>query len=116
MNKISASAIIGMLLLLSAPPASAATKARAKAANGIPTFDITKNCNEEVAGGLTTAAACVKDETDAKNELTKRWSEFDATNRKSCAGMSAMGGEQSYVELLSCLEMSTGGHFSGGPK
>ena len=113
MNKTPASAIIGMLLLLGAP-ASAATRARA--ANGIPAFDITRNCNEEVAGGLTTAAACVKDETDAKNELTKRWSGFDATNRKSCAGMSTMGGEQSYVELLSCLEMSTGGHFSGGQK
>jgi hypothetical protein len=113
MNKISATAIIGTVLLLGAPAASA-TKARA--ADGIPNFNITKNCDEEVAGGLSTAAACVKDETDAKDDLTKRWSQFDATNRRSCVSESTMGGEQSYVELLSCLEMSTGGHFSGGPK
>jgi hypothetical protein len=87
----------------------------ARAADELPTFDIAKNCTEEVAGGLTTAEACSKDETEAKNELAKRWSEFSASDRKGCVGESATGGEESYVELLTCLEMSAGGHFSGKP-
>ena len=95
-------------------PTSCVIEARAD--DRLPTFDIAKNCTEEVAGGLTTAEACSKDETDAKNELAKRWSEFSASNRKGCVGESAVGGEESYVELLTCLEMSAGGHFSGGPQ
>jgi hypothetical protein len=81
---------------------------QAKAADRIPDFDITKNCTAEVAGGANTAAACKNDETTAKNELVKRWSRFSATDKKNCVGESSMGGEQSYVELLSCLEMSPG--------
>ena len=87
---------------------------QANAADRIPNFNIAKNCEAEVAGGANTAAACTKDETTAKDELTKRWSEFNATNKKSCVSESSIGGEESYVELLSCLEMATGGHFSGG--
>src|ERR1700752_5396651 len=83
---------------------------QARAADRLPTFNIAKNCTAEVAGGASTADACANDETNAKNELAKRWSEFSAANKKSCVGESSIGGEESYVELLSCLEMSTGGH------
>ena len=87
---------------------------QAGAADGLPAFDIARNCSEEVAGGLTSITACSKDETDAKDELTKHWSEFRASDKKACLGESTTGGEQSYVELLTCLEMSAGGHFSTG--
>ena len=87
-----------------------------RAADRVPHFDIAKNCTDEVAGGASTAQACKNDETTAKDEVVKRWSQFSAANRKSCVGESSIGGEQSYVELLSCLEMATGGHFSGGEK
>ena len=110
MNKTSAKVLVGMALLLVVPVSGAI---EARAADRIPTFNIAKNCTDEVAGGLSTAKACEKDETDAKNELTKRWSKFSASNKKSCVGESTMGGEQSYVELLSCLEMYSGGNFSG---
>jgi hypothetical protein len=52
--------------------------------------------------------SCTKDETDAKNELEKRWSQFGASEKGFCVGESSTGGERSYVELLTCLEMSTG--------
>ena len=87
---------------------------QATAADRLPSFDIARNCSEEVAGDLGSTAACLKDETDAKNELTKRWSEFRASDKKACLGESTTGGEQSYVELLTCLEMAAGGHFSTG--
>ena len=79
-----------------------------RAADRLPAFDIARNCRTEIAGGITTIEACTKDETDAKNELEKRWSQFGASEKGFCVGESSAGGEQSYVELLTCLEMSTG--------
>jgi len=81
---------------------------RAGAADEPPGFDIARNCREESVGAITTVEACTKDETDAKNELTKRWSQFGASEKKSCIGEASIGGDESYVELLTCLEMATG--------
>ena len=87
---------------------------RSGAANKLPAFDIARNCKEETAGsGISGPEACARDETQAKNELAKRWSSFSASQKKECIGEGSVGGEQSYVELLTCLEMSTG-HFSTG--
>ena len=81
----------------------------AGAADRLPAFDIARNCRAEVASaGIEKVAGCTKDETDAKNELTKRWSQFDASAKKSCIGEADIGGDKSYVELLTCLEMATG--------
>ena len=82
---------------------------RAAAADRLPAFDIVRNCSAEVAAaGIEKVASCTKDETDAKNELNKRWPEFGASNKQSCVGESSIGAGQSYVELLTCLEMSGG--------
>ena len=80
----------------------------AGAADRLPAFDIARNCKEEMAGGITPIEACTKDETDAKNEVAKRWSQYGAYEKKFCVGGSSTGGDQSYVELLTCLEVSTG--------
>jgi hypothetical protein len=82
---------------------------QAPAADRIPAFDIVRNCSAEVASaGIEKVADCAKDETDAKNELDKRWPQFGASNKQACVGESGIGGAQSYVELLTCLEMSSG--------
>jgi len=84
-----------------------------QAADRLPAFDINRNCKVEGAGtGIGSAASCVKDENDAKEQLAKSWSSFSASAKKACIGESTVGGDQSYVELLTCLEMSGGGHFS----
>jgi hypothetical protein len=82
---------------------------RAGAADRLPRFDIAKNCKDETAGAVTGGnSSCVQQETAAKNQLAERWSSFGASTKRDCVGMSSTGGEQSYVELLSCLEMTTG--------
>jgi len=87
---------------------------RAPAADRMPAFDIVRNCSAEVAAaGIEKVADCTKDETDAKNELDKRWPEFGASNKQSCVGESSIGAGQSYVELLTCLEMSSGEFLAG---
>jgi hypothetical protein len=60
------------------------------------------------AAGTEKVAGCAKDETDAKNDLDKRWPEFDASDKRACVAESSIGDAQSYVELLTCLEMSSG--------
>jgi hypothetical protein len=81
---------------------------RASAADELPAFDIPRNCSEEVVGAITSVDACTKDEIDAKNELTQRWSQFSVSEKKTCTGEASIGGDKSYVELLTCLQMYTG--------
>ena len=91
--------------------AAAWSTEQATAADRIPAFDIVHNCTAEVeSAGIEKVAGCTKDETDARNELDKRWSEFGASSKQACIGESSGGAGQSYVELLTCLEMS-GGEF-----
>jgi hypothetical protein len=87
---------------------------QARAADRIPAFDILQNCNAEVANiGTEKIAGCTKDETDAKNELDRSWTQFGTSDKQACVGESSIGGAQSYVELLTCLEMSTGEFLVG---
>jgi hypothetical protein len=82
---------------------------QAPAADRIPAFDIVRNCSAEVASaGTEKVADCAKDETDARNKLDKSWPQFGASDKHACVRESSIGGTQSYVELLTCLEMSSG--------
>jgi hypothetical protein len=49
---------------------------------------------------------CIQSEQDVRSELVKQWSNFSAADRASCVNESRMGGESSYTELLTCLEMA----------
>ena len=79
---------------------------RAEAADELPAFDIARNCKSEATDSRM-GKNCTGDETDAKNQLAKRWSSFSASQKQTCVGESSIG-EQSYVELLTCLEMFAG--------
>lgn len=49
---------------------------------------------------------CLDTEAAVRNELVKQWARFDRADRVSCVNESEMGGESSYTELLTCLEMA----------
>jgi hypothetical protein len=49
---------------------------------------------------------CLDSEREVRNEIAKQWSTFSAADRTSCVNESKMGGESSYTELLTCLEMA----------
>jgi hypothetical protein len=94
-------------------PAFASDWARA---DDVPEFDIVRNCKAETSdAGIEGPAHCTSDETEAKNQLAKRWSSYSASQKKECVGESVIGGDRSYVELLICLEMSAGGQFRSDP-
>lgn len=49
---------------------------------------------------------CIDSEQVIRAEIAKQWSTFSPADRTSCVNESRMGGESSYTELLTCLEMA----------
>jgi hypothetical protein len=84
-------------------------------ADSVPDLNVEQVC-EGIAkqGGVTfrdPAVAqekknCVDSEMLVRQELAKQWSSFSPPDKVSCVNESKMGGESSYTELLTCLEMA----------
>jgi hypothetical protein len=49
---------------------------------------------------------CIDSEQVIRAEIAKQWSSFAIADKTSCVNESKMGGESSYTELLTCLEMA----------
>jgi hypothetical protein len=70
-------------------------------ASGPPNFDLATSCRDASAG-----STCVADEQAARAELAKGWSTYPSAERARCSALAGMPGFQSYVELLTCLDMA----------
>jgi hypothetical protein len=83
--------------------------------DGVPNLNVEQVC-EGIAqqGGVTfrdPAIAeerknCLESEHAIREELAKQWSNFQPADKLHCVNESVMGGESSYTELLTCLEMA----------
>jgi hypothetical protein len=75
----------------------------------VPRFDVARSCQEARAytGDDKDLAyrGCMKDENDARAELARKWAHFKPGDRSDCVAQGAAP-VPSYVELLTCLEMS----------
>jgi len=49
---------------------------------------------------------CVQTEQATREQLIKEWSDFNSDDRRHCLAETTMGGESSYTELVTCLEMA----------
>src|SRR5712691_4778374 len=49
---------------------------------------------------------CLDSEHAPRDEIDKQWSSFSAADKTACTNEATMGGESSYTELLTCLEMA----------
>ena len=49
---------------------------------------------------------CMKAEQVDRETMIKEWSTFSADDRRHCIAEATMGGESSYTDLLTCLEMA----------
>jgi hypothetical protein len=79
------------------------------AADVVPTLKVEPSCRAAGIEGMIvgrTSESCLNDEKSAREDLTKAWSSFSAADKDHCLSMVSTGGSPSYVELLSCLEMS----------
>jgi hypothetical protein len=84
-------------------------------ADSVPNLNVEQVC-EGIAqqGGVTfhdPAIAqekknCLESEQSIRADLAKQWSSFSPADRTHCVNESVMGGDSSYTELLTCLEMA----------
>ena len=112
-------ALSAAIVLSIAFPASAATKHRvynmvpADRSDDIPTLDVNPVCHGiamqgELEAGLqqTSFQQCVQSEQAVRDEIKKNWSTFTTPDKTSCVALAKTGGEPSYTELLTCMEMA----------
>ena len=78
------------------------------AADTMPKFDVERTCRPAATVGLPgrTAAACQRDENDARTTLVQDWTRYNAAQRSRCENFVGLDRAPSYVELLTCLEMA----------
>lgn len=109
----------GALVLVMIVVASAPAEARSRRGGdggvsdrgGVPYLNVKGSCMDAQkfsAGDDKNLAfrGCMQDETNAKSELDKRWSSFKGKDRSNCVEQSRFP-SPSYVEVLTCLEMSS---------
>ena len=85
------------------------------AGDGVPRLNVEQVCKGIAdQGGVTFHDAavdqekknCLDSEQAIRDQLVKQWSSFSADDRTHCVNESVMGGDSSYTELLTCLEMA----------
>jgi hypothetical protein len=94
---------VGLLALLATPVF----------ANEPPRFNIEATCRAAQPLGPEDRApydGCVRDENEARSQLVEQWARYTDQHRQTCAAETSLGAYPSYVEVLTCLQM-----YSGGP-
>jgi len=94
---------VGLVLL------SLAASQALPVADTVPRFDIAASCGsaDKSATGIgRPVQACRDDEEKARTALETRWSEYPANARTTCTEGASLGGPPSYVQLITCLEMT----------
>src|SRR5215472_4616005 len=79
----------------------------------VPTLDVRPVCRGiaqqgELEEGLqqTSFQQCVQSEQDTREQIKKEWSTFTTADKTSCVALAKTGGEPSYTELITCMEMA----------
>jgi hypothetical protein len=79
----------------------------------IPILDVNPVCRGIAQqGGLeaglqqTSFQDCVQSEQAVREQLKKEWSTFSAADKQHCVTLAKTGGESSYTELITCMEMT----------
>ena len=83
-------------------------------ADEVPTFDLGKTCKADVlayqgtASGQASNTGCLRSEQEARTTLVSQWTQFSSASKRECVLLQGdAAGPQSYVELLTCLQMAS---------
>ena len=85
------------------------------ASNSVPLLSVEQVCDGIAKqGGVTFHDAsiatekknCIDTEQATREEIVKKWSGFAPADKTACENEARMGGESSYTEFLTCLEMA----------
>ncbi len=82
-------------------------------ANRVPELNVEKLCKLRSAQDKImrqpesqSVADCVREETDAKQDLIKIWEKTDGSIRARCVNEAIVLGTRSYLDFLSCLQIT----------
>jgi hypothetical protein len=80
----------------------------ADAQQRVPVYDVSATCryDADIANGPESEQTCLRLEREARTNLEAQWANFAADDRAECSAESSAGGSPSYVDLLTCLQMS----------
>jgi len=91
----------------------AALYATRAAADNIPKLNVAPLCRgiteqSTLQSGFRTVTfeECMKAERDDRDQMIKEWPTFSADDKRHCIAEVMMGGESSYTDLVTCLEMA----------
>jgi len=120
-------ALSAVIVLSTAYPTSAAKKhhrvthahpaiynnAQAARSDQYPVLNVAPVCHgiasqSSLEAGLrnTSFDECIKGEQNDREAMIKEWSTFNSDDKRHCIAETTMGGESSYTDLVTCLEMS----------
>jgi hypothetical protein len=76
-------------------------------ADSIPAFNVEPHCRTiaKRTGVSQDLEVCMRQEQDAKDQLGKQWAQFTSGDKSHCLQLSTLGGDPTYTELLTCLEL-----------
>jgi hypothetical protein len=102
-------ALTGLAILLvtvgtTATFAQGHSQVPSRAADTAPSFDVRSICNHAIDPTVETSSGCAIDESAARGELVKTWTQYPSRERENC--VSSVTELPSYVELLTCLQMA----------
>jgi hypothetical protein len=62
----------------------------------------------ELEAGLqqTSFQQCVQSEHAVREQIKQEWSTFTTADKSHCVSLAKTGGESSYTELITCMEMA----------
>jgi hypothetical protein len=80
----------------------------AAAQSNVPTLNLTQTCRALDRNDFSITIdtdRCLKTEHEARAKLAEDWSKYKTTDRAFCTQAARMAGMESYVQLLTCLEL-----------
>ncbi len=92
-------------MLLHLPIAILAALSPIAVSDTVPKFDTVRECSFE-GGPRVDVARCSRDEAAALRQLQEAWAQYAGADRKACTAEATIGSFASYVDLLTCLEMT----------
>ena len=78
------------------------------AVDAVPTFNVEPSCRAaaQQAASPDYASVCRNSEQKARNEMQQQWPQLNAADKAQCVSAATVGGNPTYTELLTCLEMA----------
>ena len=78
------------------------------AVDGVPNFNVDPSCQAaaQQAAAADSITVCRNSEQRARDEIARQWPQLNAADRAQCVPAVTAGGQPTYTELLTCLEMA----------